>query len=73
MHVLKILICCTISANALDLAELVAKTSALDGFPRNASVEQFPGEGCARSCEQDERPRVCYFKFVLEYFHAMGP
>lgn len=43
---------------------------------RNQSVpinlEAFPGELCLRSCD-DTQPRVCYFNWVLEHYHAMGP
>lgn len=56
-----------------------ASGSALERYRsliRNQSVpinlEAFPGELCMRSCE-DTLPRVCYFNWVLEHYHAMGP
>lgn len=36
------------------------------------NLEAFPGELCMRSCE-DTQPRVCYFNWVLEHYHSMGP
>ncbi|XP_062546347.1 uncharacterized protein LOC134212466 [Armigeres subalbatus] len=52
------------------------KWSSLMRTFRNAStpinLEAFPGELCMRSCE-DTRPRVCYFNWVLEHYHSMGP
>lgn len=34
-------------------------------------VEHFPGEECFRPCS-DSKPRMCYFKWNLEYYTAMG-
>lgn len=33
---------------------------------------EFRGEECLRPCVLGEVPRVCYFKFVLENYQAMG-
>lgn len=58
---------------------IVVHGSALERYRsliRNQSVpihlEAFPGELCMRSCE-DTQPRVCYFNWMLEHYHAMGP
>lgn len=36
------------------------------------SFEENDGKLCNRECIQDEN-RICYFKFVLEHYHVMGP
>uniref|UniRef100_U5EZN5 Putative laccase 2 n=1 Tax=Corethrella appendiculata TaxID=1370023 RepID=U5EZN5_9DIPT len=35
-------------------------------------VTLFPGQQCERKCG-GSRPRICYFKWVMEHYHAMGP
>ncbi|XP_055549126.1 uncharacterized protein LOC129732340, partial [Wyeomyia smithii] len=35
-------------------------------------LDAFPGELCLRKCD-NTKPRVCYFKWTLEHYHAMGP
>lgn len=50
-------------------------TSLSRTFPNGSSpinLDAFPGELCMRSCE-DTQPRVCYFNWVLEHYHSMGP
>lgn len=34
-------------------------------------LESHAGENCLRPCSSGES-KICYFKFVLEYYHAMG-
>nr|XP_019548835.2 laccase-2-like [Aedes albopictus] len=57
-------------------SESNARWTSLMGTFRNASapvdLQAFPGELCMRSCE-DTLPRVCYFNWVLEHYHSMGP
>lgn len=38
----------------------------------NHNVSHLFGNDCHRPCIEHGN-RVCYFKFVLEYYHAMGP
>lgn len=35
-------------------------------------LEIFPGEECDRTCSVDEPSRICYYKWVLESYAAMG-
>lgn len=37
------------------------------------NLSDWPGENCARYCVSSNHPRICYFQFVLEHYHAMGP
>lgn len=42
--------------------------------PRDPLVlSEWPGEACNRPCRRGAQPRSCYFEFVLEHYHAMGP
>lgn len=34
---------------------------------------QWPGRDCLRQCTVGSPPRICYYKFVLEHYQAMGP
>ena len=36
------------------------------------SLSPWKGKLCARICNRS-RPRICYFKWVLEYYHVLGP
>lgn len=34
---------------------------------------EWDGGKCQRTCGLDEKPRICYYHWTLEYYHAMGP
>lgn len=37
-----------------------------------ANVLDYPGSDCLRDCD-DTLPKICYYHFNLEHYHAMGP
>lgn len=41
-------------------------------FSETDKFEDNDGELCLRECVEGDN-RICYFKFVLEHYHAMGP
>lgn len=36
------------------------------------ATESHKGEACLRPCIADDLPRICYFKWVLENYQAVG-
>lgn len=47
----------------------VLKEAGIVGGP----IQLTPGAECARTCNNNERPRICYFEFIMEHYHTMGP
>lgn len=39
----------------------------------NVNLTAWPGSECQRYCALDGQPRICYFQWTLEHYHAMGP
>lgn len=39
----------------------------------NVNLTDWDGDLCRRTCLENERPRICYYHWVLEHYHAMGP
>lgn len=69
-----VIILCIAVVTLTDLVSSAARiNNVIDNLQRNSSLDRFSGEECARECKSDEEPRICYFKFILEYYHAMGP
>lgn len=42
---------------------------------RNLTYDDMIDDGylCSRDCTLYPEPRICYYKFVAEQYHAMGP
>lgn len=42
---------------------------------RNPVYDEMKDDGkiCSRDCTRYSEPRICYYKFVAEQYHAMGP
>lgn len=35
-------------------------------------LRNWPGSACARECNDNEPPRICYYEFTLEYWNVLG-
>ncbi|ETN61043.1 multicopper oxidase [Anopheles darlingi] len=46
--------------------------SLIDSTNGTIDIKSFPGEQCLRVCD-DTQPRICYFSWTMEHYHAMGP
>lgn len=53
--------------------DILNKSPALEQPPNNFNVTEWAGEHCERYCQTNTRPRICYYHWVLEHYHAMGP
>lgn len=42
-------------------------------YARSVDLTEWDGAKCSRTCQTNERPRICYFTFDVEMYHAMGP
>lgn len=48
----------------------VHETAAATNAPVDLTL--WPGDQCDRPCTADTMPRLCYFRWTLEHFTAMG-
>lgn len=59
--------------HCLVLDSYVKTLSTVENFEEDLMKHAVPGEECLRSCDEEkETMKVCYFKFVLEYYQVLG-
>lgn len=54
------------------LEDEALKKLASESLNTSTLAEKFPGRACHRPCSLGEPPRICYFTWTLENYHAMG-
>lgn len=64
--------CILLSRNNVSFVQSIGNFGTDEGTEENHNVTHLLGDDCHRPCMENDS-RVCYFKFVLEYYHAMGP
>jgi hypothetical protein len=57
-----------------DIEKTITENAATlrSGTSAPLDLNQYPGEECYRRCNWNDT-RVCYFRWNMEHFHAMGP
>ncbi|XP_055589939.1 uncharacterized protein LOC129742118 [Uranotaenia lowii] len=65
----------TFAKPAQSIPEQICLNIEQDVWQKLASIEEpvlYAGADCDRHCESDELPRICYFKWMMENYAAMG-
>jgi hypothetical protein len=62
----------TIFINIISIQNFSINERNLNIFAKAVNLSSNPGENCYRECKANDR-RVCYYHWVVENYHTVGP